>query len=75
MDIKTLTDEQIDAAIAEISQQVDALKGQARVFTRERGNRGARAKLTASLESAGISAEAKASILGEFDAQVAAEST
>lgn len=72
MTIKTMSNVEIDDALSDNSAQVDALKIEARALTRERGNRAARGKLVASLDSAGISAEAKASILAEFDAQVEA---
>jgi hypothetical protein len=60
MTIKTMTNDEIDAALSENSNAVDALKAEARLLTRERGNRAARGKLVASLDSAGNSAEAKA---------------
>jgi hypothetical protein len=71
MNTKDMTDAEIELALSENSAQVDALKAVARALTKEQGNRGARKKLVASLESAGISAEAKETILAEFDAAAA----
>jgi SLT domain-containing protein len=69
--LKNATNEELASSLDSINTQIDELKAAARVITKEVGNRSARAKLVASLESAGISDEAKAKILGEFDSAAA----